>query len=101
MGMTRPEQRRSPRAAVELPCTLTRHRGNPITAVTLDLGAGGMRVRTDRPLATDEAFEFDLRPDAPDHRHGRARVVRQQAPQCYALRFDEQMDGIVEWAESA
>lgn len=95
--MTASDQRRAPRRAVELPCLLVRRRGNPVRATTQDIGAGGMRVVTDRPLAMDEWLEFDLAPDAPHHPRGRALVVRQQTPTCYALRFDEAIDGILDW----
>jgi hypothetical protein len=97
MGMTTVEQRRSPRAMVELQCTLARRRGNPVTAITQDVGPGGMCVVTDRPLTMDEELEFDLAPEAPDHLHGRARVVRQQRANCYALRFEHAVDNMLEW----
>lgn len=86
------EQRRAPRTEIAVPCTLTRRRGNPIHAVTQDVGAGGMRVTTDRPLAIDEEVDYELAAT-----HGRARVVRQQTPTCYALRFDAAVDDILEW----
>jgi hypothetical protein len=95
--MTGPEPRRSPRAVVELECTLARRRGNPIHAVTRDLGAGGMRVVTDRPLGVDEELEFDLVPGGPGSRHGRARVVREQSSHCYALSFETMLDDILDW----
>lgn len=87
-----------PRAQVELPCTLARPRGNPVRAMTQDLGPGGMCVVTDRPLRMDEELDFDLAPDVADHPHGRARVVRQQRTNCYALRFDILVEDILEWA---
>lgn len=91
------EQRHSTRANVELPCTLARRRGNPVEALTTDVSAGGMCVVTDRPLSIDEELEFDLAPDVPDHPHGRARVVRQQRVNCYALRFEQAVDGMLDW----
>jgi hypothetical protein len=93
------DQRRTPRTAVELGCTLARRRGNPVRAVTQDLGAGGMCVITDRPLSMDEELEFAI--DAPGSPHGRARVVRQQRTNCYALRFEHMLDDILEWLEAA
>jgi hypothetical protein len=48
------ERRRAPRSLVEMDCTLTRRIGSPITGTTLDLGAEGMSVVTNRPLAVDE-----------------------------------------------
>ena len=82
---------------VQLPCTLARPRGNPVQAVTRDVGPGGMCVVTDRPLSMDEELEFDLAPDEPGHPHGRARVVRQQRANCYALRFEQTIDDMLEW----
>ncbi len=82
---------------IELPCTLARRRGNPIRAITQDVGTGGMCVVTDRPLSMDEELEFDLVPDEPDHPHGRARVVRQQRTNCYALRFEHPMADMPAW----
>ena len=86
-----------PRTVVELPCTLARQRGNPVRAMTQDVGPGGMCVVTDRPLGMDEELVFDLEPSLPDHPHGRARVVRQQRTNCYALRFDHIVDDILDW----
>ena len=98
--MTAIEHRRAPRTTVVLPCLLVRRRGNPVRATTRDIGAEGMRVVTDRPLGMDEWLEFDLAPDAPHHPRGHARVVRQQDLSCYALRFDESLDGILDWVET-
>jgi hypothetical protein len=91
------ELRGHPRTEVELPCMLTRTKGNPVRATTKDLGAGGMRVTTERPLWVDEVVEFDLDPEAPDHPRGRARVLRQQSLNVYALRFDLAVDDILDW----
>jgi hypothetical protein len=74
---------------VELPCTLMRGVGSPIVAETIDLGVTGMRLTTARPLALDETVSFDLPVhDAQDHICGHARVVSQERPNVYALRFD-------------
>jgi len=53
----------------------------------MDVGPGGMRVHTTRPLAVDELLEFEL----PDRArvNGRARVLREQAYRVYALRFEK------------
>ena len=91
------EKRRTSRTVVQLPCTLARRRGNPVKGMTQDVGPGGMRVVTDRPLTMDEELEFDLAPDEPGHPHGRARVVRQQRSNCYALRFEQAIDGLLDW----
>jgi hypothetical protein len=74
--------------AVELPCTLARLGGSPIVAETIDLGTTGMRLTTARPLAVDEMVAFDLPVRESDHICGQARVVRQERPNVYALRFD-------------
>jgi hypothetical protein len=80
------ERRRSPRTEIELECTLTRDKGGPIPATTVDLGPGGMCVRCERPLAEDELIAFAI----PGRRFdGRARVLREQKYKVYALRFEE------------
>jgi hypothetical protein len=77
------EQRRSPRVKIEMECTLHRRAGKPITGRTVDLGPGGMCVCTSRPLAADEVLRFEL-PGI----DGRARVLRQQGHDTYAVRFE-------------
>ena len=80
------ERRRSPRTEIELECTLTRGKGGPIAATTVDLGPGGMCVRCERPLAEDELVEFTI----PGRRFdGRARVLRERRYKVYSLRFEE------------
>ena len=80
-------RRAAPRAAIELPVTLKRVHGNPITSRTVDLGTGGMRVCCDRPLTVDELVTFDL--ECPDAKvGGRARVLREHVGSTYALRFE-------------
>ncbi len=78
------EQRRAPRARVELQCTLHRRTGSPISGRTVDLGPGGMCVCTTRPLATDEVLTFEVPPGIA----GRARVLRQAGHDSYAVRFE-------------
>jgi PilZ domain len=80
-------RRRQPRAALQLTCTLTRRKGGPIDGRTLDLGPGGMRVTTNRPLAIDEVLHFHL-PFEEERLDGDARVVREHGPNVYALRFE-------------
>ena len=71
---------------IELECTLTRGKGGPIAATTVDLGPGGMCVKCDRPLAEDEVVEFTI----PGRRFdGRARVLRERRYKVYSLRFEE------------
>ena len=91
------EQRRSPRTAVALDCTLTRPRGNPVRGRTRDLGTDGMLVVTERPLAIYEEVGFDLVAPGDQHRDGRARVLREQGANCYALRFEAAVEDILDW----
>ncbi|MDP2713107.1 MAG: hypothetical protein Q8O56_17995 [Solirubrobacteraceae bacterium] len=78
---------RAPRAQVALPCTLSRQVGSPIAAQTIAVGPRGMQVRSPRPLVTDETIGFDL-PDLEMRISGRARVLGEERPQVYALRFE-------------
>jgi hypothetical protein len=88
------ERRGTPRATVALGCTLRRARGGPVSARTVDLGPGGMKIRADRPLTLDEVLDFDLPlpPAGARHVDGRARVLRLQGPEVYALRFERLAD---------
>ena len=86
------ERRRSSRAAVTLPCTLCRRTGSAIDARTLEVGTGGMRASTGRPLALDEVVSFDLALEDEVHVTGRARVMRQEGHSSYALRFEELLE---------
>jgi hypothetical protein len=81
------DRRRTWRSRVEVTCVLSRKTGKVIEANTLDLGPGGMRLHTNRPLGIDEVLEFKL----PEHAKvsGRARVLREQAYRIYALRFEQ------------
>jgi PilZ domain-containing protein len=83
-----PERRVTPRTDVALPCVLRRRSGSAIDARTVNLGAGGMCIATPRPLATDEVLEFDLLLSGADRVDGRARVLRQEGHDAYALRFE-------------
>lgn len=78
---------RSPRTDLALPCTLRRHTGSPVPAQTVQIGPYGMRVRSARPLCPDETIDFDL-PDLGIRIAGRARVLRQERLNVYALRFE-------------
>jgi hypothetical protein len=86
-GPERPTADRVGRARIALPCILQRRSGSPISARTIELGPEGMRVTAQRPLADDETVDFDL-PDLEMRVAGRARVLRQQRPHVYALRFE-------------
>ena len=68
-------------------CHLSRRTGKVIEARTLDIGPGGMRIHSNRPLAPDELLEFEL----PEHAriNGRARVLRERGYRIYALRFEK------------
>jgi hypothetical protein len=81
------DQRQSPRVPIDCPLTLVRRHGAAVGGHTLDIGPGGARVVVDRPLSIDEELEFDLVLDDV-HVDGRARVLRQQSPTRYALRFE-------------
>jgi hypothetical protein len=89
---TVPERRMTPRADVALPCVLRRRTGSAIDARTVNLGAGGMCIATPRPLATDEVLDFDLALSGADRVDGRARVLRQEGHDAYALRFEGLLD---------
>ncbi len=78
---------RAPRAQIALACTLRRTIGSPIPAQTLDVGPRGMRIRSPRPLRPDETVGFDL-PDLDMRLNGRARVIAEQRPHVYSLRFE-------------
>jgi len=78
--------RRSPRIRLSKECTLRRFTGSPIRARTVDVGPGGMCIRTSRPLAMDEVLAFDL--ELPPNITGRGRVLRQQGSDMYAMRFE-------------
>jgi hypothetical protein len=58
-----------------------------IEARTLDLGPGGMRITTNRPLAIDEVLEFEL-PER-SRLSGRARVLREHGYRIYGVRFEK------------
>ena len=81
--------RRSPRAQLALALILRRHKGGPVSGRTLDVSAGGARVRTDRPLRVDELLAFDLFVDDRECAQGQCRVLRQQGLHDYALRFED------------
>jgi hypothetical protein len=81
------DHRHSPRVPLDCPLTLSRRRGGPVGGHTEDVGPGGARIVVDRPLGIDEELAFDL-VLGDVHVDGRARVVRQQSPTHYALRFE-------------
>jgi PilZ domain len=81
------ERRGTPRTDLVVSCTLRRRTGSEISVRTVNVGPGGMCVTTQRPLAIDEVVDFDLLAGS-EHVDGRARVVRQERPDRYALRFE-------------
>ena len=87
MAYKGPQRRMFPRAPINLDLELHRRRGNSIHGRTLDVGQGGMRVSTDRPLSVDEVLEFALEV-GDEHVDGLARVLREQGMNVYALRFE-------------
>ena len=84
--------RRSPRVSLAKECTLFRYTGSPISARTVDVGPGGMCIKSSRPLAMDEVLAFDL--ELPPYINGRGRVLRQQSGDTYALRFEVLTDPV-------
>ena len=86
MAIAEPETR-APRAEITMGCTLRRQIGSPIIAQTLNVGPRGMRVRSPRPLREDETIGFEL-PNLDIRVSGRARVVCQELPHVYSLRFE-------------
>ena len=85
------QRRNTPRRQVAIDLTLDRPRGNPITGHTVDVGGGGMKIITTRPLAVDEVLFFHLPIPAKSGKpvDGRARVLREAALNTYALRFED------------
>ena len=81
------ERRGTPRTDLVVSCTLRRRTGSEISVRTVNVGPGGMCVTTQRPLAIDEVVDFDLLAGS-EHVDGRARVVRQERHDRYALRFE-------------
>jgi hypothetical protein len=81
------ERRRTWRTEMALECTLHRRTGKTIEAQTLDVGPGGMRIKTNRPLSVDELLEFEL--PARARINGRARILREQGYRIYAVRFEQ------------
>jgi hypothetical protein len=85
--MTTAAEIRAPKAGVAMSCTLRRTVGSPIPAQTLEVGPRGMQVRSQRPMSLDETVAFDL-PDLGMRVCGRARVLRVERANVYALRFE-------------
>ena len=82
-------RRATPRAQIAVDVALGRGRfGNDVTGRTRDLGPGGMRVATLRPLRVDEHLTFVLTLEDRTRVTGRAHVVREDARNVYGLRFD-------------
>lgn len=90
------DRRLAPRFEAVVPCTLSRARGSAIVARTVDVGPGGMCLSTARPLSADEVLSFDLQPAGDVHVLGRARVLRQEGRDTYALRFEGLADAVRE-----
>jgi PilZ domain len=84
----RSEQRGSPRIAVALDVSLGRKVGNDVHATTSDLSISGACITCSRPLRVDEEVRFDMELPLGAHLGGKARVLRQQRHDTYALRFE-------------
>jgi hypothetical protein len=83
------DQRGTERANVYMELQLARKAGRPINVRTLDVGFGGARVVSERPLRIDEELHFDCDlPAGRCHLDGVARVLRQDRHNVYALRFE-------------
>jgi hypothetical protein len=97
--MTQPasnERRVGRRVEVDLELHLERKVGTTLTVHTCDLGAGGARVISERPLRIDEEFHFDLDlPAGGCHLDGTARVLRQYLHDTYAVRFEHIDPGVL------
>jgi hypothetical protein len=82
------EQRAHPRVPVALDVALGRKVGNEVHARTCDLSVTGACITCDRPLRVDEELRFDLALPIGAHLGGKARVLRQERHDTYALRFE-------------
>jgi hypothetical protein len=81
---------------VALDVQLGRKIGNDVIARTHDLGIGGARVISGRPLGIDEELRFDLElPAGGPHLRGTARVLRQHRHDMYALRFENVAPAVI------
>ena len=65
-----------------------RAKGSPVEGRLLDLGRGGMRVACGRPLRVDDVLTFTMELTDGSQVDGRARVLREDLPQTYGLRFE-------------
>lgn len=91
---TQLRRRAAPRAEVSLGVMLSRAgTGADVEGRTYDLGPGGMRVSTRRPLRVDEQLAFAVDLDDGTRVTGRAHVVREHACEVYGLRFDRVAPG--------
>ena len=68
--------------------TLTRAKGSPVEGRIVDLGRGGMRVACERPLRVDDVLSFAVELVDGSRIEGRARVLREDLPRTYGLRFE-------------
>jgi hypothetical protein len=101
MSLAGNDSRASPRAPVAVEVLLARKVGRPVSARTLDLGAGGARVTSARPLRIDEELHFDCDlPDGRCHLDGTCRVLRQDRHDVYALRFENLTPALAEQLRS-
>ena len=73
---------------MDLRVTLVRSRGLPVEGRTIDLGRGGMRMLSSRPLRIDDLLAFTLELPGGVLVEGHARVLREDLPHTYGLRFE-------------
>ena len=82
-----PVEIRAPRAQITLPCTLRRTIGSPIPAQTLERRTARDAHPQPPPAPADETVGFDL-PGLDMRLNGRARVICEERPGVYAMRFE-------------
>ena len=91
------ERRQSVRVKKELALTLSRAKGGPVSARTIDIGSGGMRIASGRPLRVDELLDLALPlDDGATAVSGTVRVMREEPLNVYGLRFEQLAAGAVD-----
>ncbi len=88
MRFASPSRRQSQRVRMDLSVTLVRSRGLPVECRSIDLGRGGMRVLSSRPLRVDDLLDFELELPGGERVTGTARVLREDVARTYGLRFE-------------
>lgn len=92
------ERRQTARMRMELEITLSRAKGGPVSAKTIDIGPGGLRISSRRPLRVDECLEVSL--PLADGGGGPVsatiRVMREEPLHVYGVRFEHLAASIAE-----